>query len=437
MITPRGKGAVAALRLSGDGAIEIAAQLFEKLPTRPQSHHAYVGPFCHGDHGIAICFLAPNSYTGEDVVELFTHGSPYSIDSLLESALQKGARLAARGEFTLRAFLNGKLDLTQAEAIPQIIDAESDPVFESAARQLYGSLKAVVDSIVNELELVLASIEAWVDFSEEIGDLDPSHLLLKLNQAHQSLCNNLDLAALAPKQRSGIKVVFVGPPNSGKSSLYNALLNEDRAIVTPIPGTTRDTLHANLSLKGVHLELVDTAGIRTTDDVIELEGIRRGLSEVASADVVIALVDLSDEGQEMDGAMSAAILAHPHVLLVGAKADLEPGPHSSRARIVAAPLLTKTSSKTGEGLAELARLIGDALPKAEPLPFLANDRHFQLMTKAESSLRQAISALQNEFPLDLMSACLRDSIASLNDVVGKGASADILETIFSQFCIGK
>lgn len=438
IITPLGKGAVAGLRLAGPNSIAIARTQFLDFPKEIIPNRATFGHFSHGDHGIAIAYLGPHSYTGEDAVEFFTHGSPLSIESLLHRCLDSGARLAVPGEFTLRAFLNGKIDLTQAEAIPQIVDSETDSVLQAATSQLAGSLKKALTEVSHPLESTLATIEAWVDFSEELGDLDPSGLAAHLERAEAKVAELVAIAEMAPKQRAGRKIVIVGPPNSGKSSLYNALLREDRAIVTPIPGTTRDTLRAELRLKGARIELIDTAGIRASEDVVELEGIRRSLAEIANADLVLALYDLSTPTQGRDHLLELSITAHPQVLHVGSKADLAPIPASHHAKPhLPAPIEVHTSAATGEGLAALVSEMEARLPAPPPLPFLANERQSQLLQRCHLSLKTAVAALANDFPMDLLTTCLRDALTAIRELTGEAASADILESIFSRFCIGK
>lgn len=438
IITPPGIGAIAGLRISGPNAVSISRSQFLSFPDPLTPNRAYFGKFKHGDSGIAIAYMAPHSYTGEDVVEFFTHGSPLSIESLLHSCLSSGARLAAPGEFTLRAFLNGKIDLTQAESIPQIVESESLAALQSATSQLEGTLKRALLELASPLQSALAAIEAWVDFSEEIGELDIPTLADSIQKCEEKAASLLQVAQLSPRQRAGLKIVVVGPPNAGKSSLYNALVREERAIVSPVPGTTRDTLHAELRLNGTRVELIDTAGLRTTTDVIELEGIRRGLSEIATADLVVALYDLSDQAEPWDSLMTSATADHPNVLKVGSKADCK-SVHQLGAQgqpIGIRPDI-ETSALTGDGLDDLVFAMEAMLPSPPPLPFLANERHLLLLARCHSSLASATNALTNEFPIDLLATCLRDALGAIHELTGKGATADILETIFSRFCIGK
>lgn len=464
IFTPSGSGAVSGIRVSGPGALAVGAAVFPALGTSPTPRHAYAGTFVHGDTGILIPYVAPSSYTGENAVECFVHGSPASVALLLEKCIEAGARPAGPGEFTLRAFLHGKIDLTEAEAVADLIESQSRQTFEAAAAQLQGSLRREVEAVAAGLSTALAAVEAWVDFSEEIGELDPGSLEAPITDAKARLESMAHWAALAPEARSGTKVVILGPPNSGKSTLFNALMREDRAIVTDVPGTTRDLLFGSMSLSGVGIELIDTAGIRDSDDPIEAIGIGKALDQAKSAAAVIIVTDLTALSSELwrpKEPLGATILQ------VATKADAalvipgyaKPGsdkpdpaitdPASTGPAIIDPakrelpnPALDRfdavVSARTGQGMNELVdglrRLLGE---RTQPLPFLANERQSALLHRAAQSVAAAGAAIDNRLPIDLISTCLRDALAAVHELLGVAASADLLDEIFSRFCIGK
>lgn len=474
IITPSGSGAVSGIRVSGPGALAVGAAVFPALGTSPTPRHAYAGTFVHGDTGILIPYVAPSSYTGENAVECFVHGSPASVALLLEKCIEAGARPAAPGEFTLRAFLNGKIDLTEAEAVADLIDSQSRQTFEAAAAQLQGSLRREAEAVAAGLSTALAAVEAWVDFSEEIGELDPGSLEAPITDAKARLESMAHWAALAPEARSGTKVVILGPPNSGKSTLFNALMREERAIVTDVPGTTRDLLFGSMSLSGVGIELIDTAGIRDSDDPIEAIGIGKALDQAKSAAAVIIVTDLtavSSERWRPKEPLAATILqvatkADAALVIPGSEMPNSDKPDSDKPdsdkpdpaisgsaitdsaitgpakRELPNPALDRfdavVSARTGQGMNDLVdglrRLLGE---RTQPLPFLANERQSALLHRAAQSVAAAGAAIENRLPIDLISTCLRDALAAVHELLGVAASPEALDEIFSRFCIGK
>ena len=327
--TPPGEGGIGVVRISGAGAIELAERMFQRKSQKPlQSHRVYLGTIVDPDAGEAldrallIPFRAPHSYTGEDVAELHCHGSPYLLRRVLALACRLGARHAEPGEFTLRAFLNGKLDLAQAEAVADLIRARSDAQLRSALALHEGRLSKHVQQLSDALLGVIASVEAHIDFSEEIGELDPQTLAPAIEGLIQQLDTLLQGARAGRILREGARVAIVGRPNVGKSSLLNALLGEERAIVTNIPGTTRDTIEESLQIGGVPIVVLDTAGLRESADVVEQIGIERARRAAEQADVILFVYDLSAPDEEADRRLLQSLPPETPKVLVGNKVDL-------------------------------------------------------------------------------------------------------------------
>ncbi len=413
-ITGAPPAAVALVRLSGPDAFQIARGLFPSLPHTPESHRAYYGPFISGDDGLVFTFAAGRSYTGDESAELSVHGSRASVAALVKGAQQRGARLAEPGEFTLRAFLNGRLDLSQAEAVRDTVFAQTEAQLQQANRQRQGGLRDRVSNLRSGCLRVLGAVEASVDFSEEIGEFDRSAGLAELGRLRLELERLLLTADSGRILRNGYRIALIGPPNVGKSSLLNALLRSDRAIVTPIPGTTRDFLEEAADLGGVPCVLIDTAGLREAQDEVERIGISRSREVAADADAVWLVVE------------SGAALPEPlpyHDLLVRNKADLHPAEGA-------------ISAETGEGLEMLiewvrshAHLSGNDI--------LIDTRHELPLRRASEALQLGESTIVSGLPDDLLSVALREAIAALGEVTGETASEDMVARIFRDFCIGK
>ncbi|MCX7925398.1 MAG: tRNA uridine-5-carboxymethylaminomethyl(34) synthesis GTPase MnmE [Fimbriimonadales bacterium] len=327
--TPPGEGGIGVIRISGAGAIELAEQIFVRVSRKPlQSHRVYFGAIVDPQRGetldraLLIPFCAPHSYTGEDVAELHCHGSPYLLRRVLELACRQGARVAQPGEFTLRAFLNGKLDLAQAEAVADLIRARSDAQLRSALALHGGKLSRQVQQISDALLGIIASVEAHIDFSEEIGELDPQTLAPTIQSLIQELETLLQGARTGRILREGARVAIVGRPNVGKSSLLNALLGEERAIVTDIPGTTRDTIEESFQIEGVPIVILDTAGLRESTDVVEQIGVERARRAAERADLILFVYDLSAPDYEADVRLLRGLPVETPKVVVGNKVDL-------------------------------------------------------------------------------------------------------------------
>lgn len=422
-ITGNQPAAVAWVRLSGPDSWEIASKVFTNWPHTPESHRAVFGTYRHGDSGLALAFEEHHSYTGEEAVELSIHGSTASSRSLVELCLAEGARHADPGEFTLRAFLNGRIDLTQAEAVRDTVEARTETQLRAANLNRKGVLRRSVAQIRQDVLRILAMVEASVDFSEEIGELDHDAASLALAETIAQIDSLLRTADSGRILRKGYRVAIVGPPNAGKSSLLNALLGEDRSIVTEIPGTTRDYVEEQVELAGLPIVLIDTAGLRDTDDRVESIGIQRTCAIAANADVVWYLFDASVGWTPDDQAAIDRFDRPVHVL--ANKSDLANAEYG-----------WPISALTRMGFERLFDSLSDLLDCDSGQP-LINFRHQPLLLQARKSLSECLSSVSSYAPDDLLSVLLTDAAQHLGAITGETASPDMIERIFHDFCIGK
>jgi len=427
MATPPGRGGIGIVRISGPGARAIAERVAGGVPQpRVATHGAFRGQAGEQlDEGVALYFPAPHSYTGEDVLELQGHGGPVVMQELLDACVAAGARLAEPGEFTRRAFLEGKLDLAQAEAVADLIDAASREAARSALRSLTGEFSTAIREVVGGLTELRALIEAMLDFPEE--DVDPVHAE---DAARRLAAIRTGLAELLAKSRqgrllaAGIHVVIAGQPNVGKSSLLNRLLEEERAIVTPIPGTTRDTLRETIEIEGVPVTLVDTAGLRSSPDEIERLGIERTRRELVAADIALVVHEAGGRPELREDVATQATRID-----VFNKVDLAPGFRPPESGVA-------VSAKTGEGIEALRRAIVRAAgwSSAGEGVFLARARHLRALEAASVHLESA--NLEKE-RWEFVAEELRLAQTELGRITGEVSADDLLGAIFSRFCIGK
>jgi tRNA modification GTPase len=436
--TPAGPGGIGVVRVSGPRARAIARALTGKNPEPRIVHVAAFRDAVGGvlDRGLAIFFQAPRSFTGEDVLELHAHGAPIMLDLLLRRACALGARRARPGEFSERAFLNGKLDLTQAEAIADLIASGSETAARAALRSLEGDFSRAVRALLDALVRLRAWLEAALDFpEEEIDFLSAPQLTHELAALRVQTDELLAATRRGVVLRDGLHVVIIGRPNAGKSSLLNALAQSERAIVTEIPGTTRDVLRESVNFDGIALTLVDTAGLRDSHDVVEREGMRRARAELERADVAILVTDSAHA--DIDQALLDDCAAGATRLVVHNKIDL--GGEAARSdHGDGTQIHIWLSAQTGEGLnllrAELARLAGQDVGAQGA--FSARTRHVQALELVVQHLHEAAAQLEQRAG-ELAAEELRQAQQCLNEITGEFSSDDLLGKIFSTFCIGK
>ncbi len=461
--TPPGRGGIGVVRLSGPRALVIARQL-TALRQAPLSHRALYTHVLDANGGrmddaLLTWFQGPHSYTGEDVVEICTHGAPVILQAVVERALHDGARLARAGEFTERAFLNHRLDLTQAEAVRDLIDAQTLTQARLAAEQLGGSLARSIRPVKQILIELIATLEAGIDFAEDDLEMLPAAGIAKRIAALLPPLEAL-FASYAHGRllREGLRIALIGKPNAGKSSLFNRLLERERAIVTPVPGTTRDVVSERTAIQGIPVELLDTAGLRDTQDEIERLGVARSHEAAAEADLVLHILDAQKgtspappqappEGLQWldpkhallpETANSADVAAgSTPALLVHNKADLL-SPEDRQWHIGAGHQLT--SAVTGEGMDRLRQAILDhagAAPEASGAATLSNLRQRDTIARSLAALRKAQEALAISVPHEMLLLDLYEALQALDELTGETTPDSILNLIFSTFCIGK
>ncbi|SFE96796.1 tRNA uridine-5-carboxymethylaminomethyl(34) synthesis GTPase MnmE [Nitrosomonas sp. Nm166] len=440
--TPPGRGGIGVIRISGKNLTRLAETILGKLP-KPRYAHLSQFLDMNGqviDQGIALYFPAPNSYTGEDVLELQGHGGPAVMNLLLSQCLSMGARLAQPGEFTLRAYLNNKIDLIQAESVADIIAASTSEAARCAIHSLQGYFSTRIEELVDLLITLRMLIEATLDFPEdEIDNLQALHIKERLDHIHTQLEQIFSAARQGNLLQEGIKIVLAGAPNVGKSSLLNQLVEEDVAIVTEIPGTTRDTIQRTIAIQGIPIHIIDTAGLRETSDIVEQKGIERTHAAIQSANMVIWLVDSSQQQPDIKDQMSNAIVANKPQITVFNKIDLlneEPRIEDEKNNIK-----IHLSAKTGEGI-ELLRwkileIAGWQSNQAGEGVFMARQRHLQALSQARIHLENAQRLTNSEYQLELLAEELRLAQSALSSITGRFTADDLLGEIFSHFCIGK
>ena len=446
--TAPGTGGIAVVRLSGPESYAVAARVFH--PANPnknveeaKGYTALFGSFVEGedafDEGVALFFREPHSYTGEDVVELSCHGGSAVARRLVEACIAAGAAPAAPGEYTRRAFLNGKMSLTQAEAVMDIISADGKQGAALANASLSGALAKKIGAEKEALTGLQAHLAAWVDFPEEdVPELDDAHLRRVLGQVQQELdglIKNYDAGAVL---REGVDCAIVGRPNAGKSTLLNLLAGFDRAIVTPVAGTTRDVVEQAVQLGDIRLNLFDTAGLRQTDDAIEAEGIRRSWKKLDEAGLILAVFDGSESLTREDLALARRCAGRPAIALV----NKEDKPTRFDAEIIAGdftmviPVCCQEEGSRKVIAAAVARLLGTN--QIDPhAASLSGQRQLAAATRARDAVAGALDAVQGGFGLDAVSVCVDDALDALCELTGENASEAVINEVFERFCVGK
>jgi len=442
LATPPGAGGIAIVRVSGKRAEPCVEALVRGSLKKQLSHLACLKTlFCSQGHrldrALVLVMRAPRSFTGEDIVEIHCHGGHLIAKKILEALFQAGARPAEPGEFSLRAFLNGKIDLAQAEAIQDLISARNEEALKVAEEQLEGRLSAHICSLQKRATELCALFEAWVDFPEEdLGFCSFEEALSDISALEKDVQRLINTFHTGKILQEGVSLCILGAPNVGKSSLMNALLGKERAIVSETAGTTRDLVEDDLMLNGLHCKIVDTAGIRKTDEQIEREGVRRSQQAVSRADVVLAVADASrPEEKEMLAPIKEVL--HNNSLLVWNKVDLRPQQPPSFAH----PHTVNVSAKTGEGIERLTNMIESLIWQKEAHPkgelMITNFRHKQALESAREALCKTAEGLREGLSPEFIAFEMRAALTAFGSVLGTDITEDVLSSIFSRFCIGK
>ncbi|KAG2494350.1 hypothetical protein HYH03_007407 [Edaphochlamys debaryana] len=470
------QGTVAVIRVSGSEALAMAAKVFRpggrfRLGWEPETHRVYYGTAVDGDENLLdevllLCMRSPRSYTAEDVVELHCHGGGVCAGRVQRALIEAGARPARAGEFTLRAFLNGRLDLAQAEAVSELLSARTVAAADSALAGLRGGVGAAVAGLRRRCLDLLAELEARLDFDEDLPPMEESGIKAEIERIQAGIEQALRTARTGNLLRRGLQVAIVGRPNVGKSSLLNAWTNSDRAIVTSVPGTTRDVLHAELAVGGVPVTLLDTAGIRESEDVVEKIGVERSQAAARAADVVIMVVDGAQGWTDADGEIfrslwgdgpgSSGCQVQGLSLLVANKEDLREGaqpagdkasPSSPSELLLPLPAreafsaVVRTSAAQRRGLEELdaalLRLAGAPQLAAGGVSWAVNERQAEALVRSHEALMRLGESVAAGLPLDFWTIDLRSALLALGEVSGDEVAEEVLDNVFSRFCIGK
>ena len=460
--TAPGEGGIGIVRVSGPESASLMRRLMLSCPEEIEPRHAYLGKIVKDsseagaeviDEGLFLYMKAPASYTGEDMLEIQGHGSNVSLKAILAAVLDSGlpnVRMADPGEFTKLAFLNGKMDLSQAEAVIDIIKAKSDLSLEIAEGQREGRLSENIQEIRDALLEVLAQMAVDIDYPDEDYDDESGaygELIDQLRWIHADVEELLDTVRIGRIAREGVRAVIVGKPNAGKSSLMNAILGEGRVIVTDVPGTTRDTVEENASMGGIPIVLVDTAGLRDSDDKVEQIGIERTTQAIAGADLVILVLDGSQALDDDDNKVLSFIekMSRDNILVVINKEDLGQSVSEEAVLEKLPGVRIISTSLVGKGSLEAARKVSEAISEmydlsginAKETNIVTNERHVHLLRKASLDIDEAISILRNGEPVEVAELSAHYAYESLGKIIGEEVGEEILDTVFSKFCLGK
>ncbi len=449
--TPSGFGGIGIIRLSGEESINVADKIFKGAKCKSlkdkKSHTITFGTIIDEngetvDEVLVSIMKAPNSYTKENVVEINCHGGMMAVNKVLELCVRNGARHAEPGEFTKRAFLNGRIDLSQAEAVTDIINAKTDLSRKSAVKQLEGSLKIKMSHMRDVLLTAIATIEAAIDYPEhDIEEETYKSLFDKTTYVIEETDKLIDSADKGKIIREGISTVILGKPNVGKSSLLNTLLKEERAIVTDIPGTTRDTVEEFVNIGGVPVKIIDTAGIRETDDVVEKIGVEKSRKSAEEADLILMLADLSRPFEEEDREILSFVKDKKAIVILN-KTDLTPVLDCNEIYdAVGKENVISISAKTGEGIEELTKRLKDMFLggqiEIDNSVVISNVRHKNSLYMAKDNLLNALNAIEMKIPVDFISMDLKEAYDHFGEITGDSIEEDLLDKIFSEFCLGK
>ena len=450
--TAPGEGAIGIVRISGDDAIRIADEVYrlkdKRLKEQP-SHTIHYGHILDPkndeviDEVMVTVLRAPKTFTREDVVEINCHGGIVAINRILQLVLRMGARLAEPGEFTKRAFLNGRIDLSQAEAVMDLIRAKTDKSMQMAMRQLDGELSKLIQNLRQEILNTLAQVEVNIDYPEydDVEEMTLQLLREKTQQVSQGIRALLNTASQGKILRDGLKTAIVGRPNVGKSSLLNVLLREEKAIVTDIAGTTRDTIEEYVNVRGVPLQLIDTAGIRETDDVVERIGVERSRKALNEADFVLLILNQSEELMDEDLRLLEQTKDFKRIILLN-KTDLQTKIDMDKVKEFATDSeIVTTSMLKKEGIDQLEEKIADYFFQGQmnerDATYLSNTRHIALLEKAEQALQEVANGVDMGMPVDLIQIDFTHAWDLLGEITGDTVQDELLTQLFSQFCLGK
>ncbi|MGD1907098.1 MAG: tRNA uridine-5-carboxymethylaminomethyl(34) synthesis GTPase MnmE [Leptolyngbyaceae cyanobacterium] len=440
------QGSVGIVRLSGATALSIAKTLFQAPGSQPwESHRILYGHICDPetqktvDEALLLLMLSPRSYTREDVVEFHCHGGIMAVQQTLHCCLAQGAKLAQPGEFTLRAFLNGRLDLTQAESISDLVNAQSHQAARTALGGLQGKLTQPIRQIRSDCLDILADVEARIDFEDDLPPLDQDAIGQKLDEILQTVRHILDTAHQGELLRSGLKVAIVGRPNVGKSSLLNAWSRSDRAIVTDLPGTTRDVVESQLVVGGIPIQVLDTAGIRDAADQVEQIGIERSRAAIEAADLILLILEANTGWTAAEQILYEGMRHRPLIVVIN-KGDLVEDPAQARLFDIEVPQVY-TAAAQNQGVESLEQAILNIVHKdglsAADLDITVNRRQAAALIRARTALEQVQATIRNQLPLDFWTIDLRIAIQGLAEITGDEIAESMLDEIFSRFCIGK
>lgn len=448
--TPIGEGGIAVIRVSGSEAVQIVDKVFKGRLSlhKVESHTVHYGHIVHPTTGeridevLVTVMRKPRTFTREDVVEVSCHGGVVPVQSTLEAILLAGARIAEPGEFTKRAFLNGRIDLSQAEAVIDMIRSKTDKAAKVAMSQVEGRLSKLIQKLRQSILESLAHLAVNVDYPEyDAEEMTGNLILARCKEIIQEIDQLLSTARQGKILREGISTVIVGRPNVGKSSLLNALVQENRAIVTDIPGTTRDVIEEYVNIRGVPLRLIDTAGIRETEDIVEKIGVDRSRHELEQADLVLMVLNYN-EPLTADDKKLLDLVSNQTTIIIVNKTDLSQqiSLDEVRQRIGDLPLIT-TSLKEERGIEELEKAIAGLFfsgqMEADEAMYVSNIRHIHLLQQARQNVQEVIDGIEAGMPLDIVEIDLKNAWQSLGEIIGDAVSEDLIDQIFSQFCLGK
>ena len=447
--TAIGEGGIAIIRISGEKAKEIANNIFEAKNKKPildmKSYTMKYGYIIdenknHIDEVIISYMKGPRSFTAEDTIEINCHGGVVATNKVLETVIRQGARLAEPGEFTKRAFLNGRIDLSQAEAVIDIITSKTELSMKSALMQSEGVISKEIRALRDKIISIIAHIEATVDYPEDdLEEVTADEAIKDLQNINEEIKRLIDTSEEGKILREGLSTVIVGKPNVGKSSLLNALTKENRAIVTDVPGTTRDVIEEYISVAGVPIKVIDTAGIRETEDIVEKIGVEKSREKISDADLVILMLDSNSGLSEEDKEIINHVRDKKYMVLLN-KSDLDNNLTEEDLNFLECDNVFKISAKTGSGIDAVKSKIRDLFFKGEITTnnvIVTNNRHKEALFRAYDSINSAIEALKNTFAIDLASIDIRNAWTFLGEITGDSLEENIIDKIFKDFCLGK